>query len=348
MNTIKDTTEHSIAFWRFPNQNQIYTTGFGRCKVISNQEITAKSGFVFKPFEGIEDTVFLIPFETLNHPTTCKTTDFIDITLQLSENQSKASEKKDYLNAFEQCMDLLQKEDLQKIVLSRTKQTNLIHEKNALSFFIDLTKNYQNAFVYFLFHPEMGCWVGATPEPLLIHEHSTYQTVALAASKKKDSLPSDWTKKEKEEQAYVSNYIREYLQKYQIPFEETLPTPTEAGNLLHLKTTFTIPENMMKKHISGFLDNIHPTPAVCGLPKQKSFENILKNESHKRELYTGYIGTVQENNISLFVNLRCMQVFKDEALIYAGGGLTKASNAESEWEETELKTETLLNIARKI
>ena len=66
-------------------------------------------------------------------------------------------------------------------------------------------------------------------------------------------------------------------------------------------------------------------------------------EKYERAYYTGYLGLVTpEKEISLFVNLRCMQVFKNEIALYLGGGITKDSNAEKEWAETNFKAETLL------
>ncbi len=345
---VENKTKKSIAFWRNPNQSEIYTTGVNKCVISTHQQEFQQSGFVFKPFEYTENSYYFIPFEK-GFPQQVHPLELSDIVLRLSNYNGKETQLSDYLSAFEQSMGLLQKNDLQKIVLSRTKQTDLINEGNAVLFFKQLTQHYPQAFVYLLFHPEVGCWVGATPEPLLIHQDENYQTVALAASKKntKESHVK-WSDKEKEEQAYVSDYIREYLQKKHISFSESLPTSTPAGNVIHLKTIFTIPKKEMNPYIADFIHNIHPTPAVCGLPKQQSFKKILSYETHKRELYSGYIGTVKENNVSVFVNLRCMRIFSHEALLYAGGGLTKDSNAAAEWQETELKTETLLHVAKQM
>ena len=47
---------------------------------------------------------------------------------------------------------------------------------------------------------------------------------------------------------------------------------------------------------------------------------------------------------NLYVNLRCMQFKDDEALIYVGGGITKDSIAENEWEETQKKTQTMKSV----
>ena len=42
------------------------------------------------------------------------------------------------------------------------------------------------------------------------------------------------------------------------------------------------------------------------------------------------------------MNIRCMQIFSNEAVIYVGGGITSKSNLEKEWKETELKSQVIL------
>jgi isochorismate synthase len=46
----------------------------------------------------------------------------------------------------------------------------------------------------------------------------------------------------------------------------------------------------------------------------------------------------------LFVNLRCLQVRPTEAILYAGTGLTVDSNPAREWQETEMKLQTVGSI----
>jgi isochorismate synthase len=81
-------------------------------------------------------------------------------------------------------------------------------------------------------------------------------------------------------------------------------------------------------------------------PNLKFVENALiqQLEGHERSLYAGVIGLVNEHSSNLFVNLRCAQVFNDAVTLYLGGGHTEDSDANAEWEETENKARTLLNI----
>src|SRR5690606_16197073 len=116
-------------------------------------------------------------------------------------------------------------------------------------------------------------------------------------------------------------------------------------------------------NLKNLIAALHPTPAVCGLPKIEAREFILKNENYDREFYTGFLGEInmpqevrrssnrrnQENQAyssivpktSLFVNLRCMKLTEDSVEIFVGGGITKESIPEAEWEETQNKAGTM-------
>ncbi|HXB11581.1 MAG TPA: chorismate-binding protein, partial [Bacteroidia bacterium] len=61
--------------------------------------------------------------------------------------------------------------------------------------------------------------------------------------------------------------------------------------------------------------------------------------------YTGYLGPYNiDGKAELFVNLRCAEVFNDSVNIYVGGGITSDSVAEKEWDETVMKSQTLLSV----
>src|SRR5690606_36067436 len=169
------------------------------------------------------------------------------------------------------------------------------------------------------------------------------------------------------EQQLVTDFILKQLESSNLK-SQTLnlkPETIKAGNLVHLKTSITAIFNS-KINFKQLLRNLHPTPAVCGLPKDAAKQFILKNENYNREFYTGFLGEINvktsvtrnnnsrnaENNAyatvktvsNLFVNLRCMQISNQEAIIYVGGGITKDSNDEAEWEETVQKALVMKNV----
>jgi isochorismate synthase len=116
---------------------------------------------------------------------------------------------------------------------------------------------------------------------------------------------------------------------------------------MHLKTEFTVDMKVTNFPQLGsvMLNLLHPTSAVCGMPLEPSLEFLQQHEGYDREFYSGYLGPVNvDNNIYLYVNLRCLQLLKGQALVYAGAGVTIDSTPETEWEETEMKLNTLLKV----
>ena len=93
---------------------------------------------------------------------------------------------------------------------------------------------------------------------------------------------------------------------------------------------------------------LHPTPAVCGFSREIAREFIIENENYNRSFYTGFLGELNLQNFNkdkkksaLFVNLRCMKIENNKVSIFVGGGITKGSNAEKEWQETVFKSKTM-------
>jgi isochorismate synthase len=178
--------------------------------------------------------------------------------------------------------------------------------------------------------------------------------MALAGTQ---ALPADgrlssvtWNSKEVEEQALVSDYIRDFFRHAGVStVEETGPRTVAAGNVAHLRTDFRVflPHEARMALANRVLHELHPTSAVCGMPKDKALAFILQNEGYDRSFYSGFLGPMHVGSRShLFVNLRSMQLHDHTASLYVGGGVTRESDPDAEWRETELKAETLLAVLR--
>jgi len=198
-----------------------------------------------------------------------------------------------------------------------------------------LRQAFPNAFVYAMQLVDAGTWVGATPEILVRGNRSNYQSVALAGTVWDDR---QFGVKETEEQALVMNDISDKLEGEQ--FEIRSPKEMGYGPIRHLKSDVHI-----KSGLSGLelARKLHPTSAIAGLPMKSALQFIQDNEVHNRELYTGYLGlTEKDGETNLFVNLRCMQLFRGTLRFYVGGGVNARSEADVEWEETERKMNAVL------
>lgn len=246
----------------------------------------------------------------------------------------------EYLQKLEKAIEIIKQNNLPKLVISRpiAKEISSINLEETYQL---LCKKYPNTLCYLLITDE-EIWIGTTPEILGKFNKKTHEffTMSLAGT-----LPVDeeWSEKEIEEQKPVTHYISEILKKY-VTLSEVEESETYnhiSGNIKHLRTDFTakIGDNRLEE----LIEELHPTPAVCGIPKDFCKEKIIEIEQYNREFYAGYIKIETEEEIYYFVNLRCSKIYKNQVIAFAGGGITALSSPEKEWRETELKSQAILH-----
>ena len=305
-----------------------------------------ESGFLFASFDGNSNVIMpdkesdKILFEK----------ELFTVTSQKDEMQRiDLNTKKNFENLVQSGIEAINNDFFKKIVLSR-KETVSLQTFDLLETFQKLLQLYPSAFVYCFYHPKIGTWLGASPEQLVRSDGKSFETVALAGTQKDTGADKiEWQSKEQEEQQIVTDYIVGKLKNSTSDLKVSPPFSVKAGMLWHIKTTINavLKEDTNLKHIVQLL---HPTPAVCGLPKEKAKAFILKNEMYNRKYYTGYLGELtkvsKNDNLSsdLFVNLRCMEINGNSAHIYIGCGITKDSSPEKEWEESVNKALTMKRV----
>ncbi len=306
-----------------------------------------KSGFVFAPFDiDTKESVWFYDDECQILETDTSEFEFISNRPVFRENElyQQLFHQKNVSKAIQE----IENGDLYKVIISRKEIQQLGHI-DIFQVFQNICLTYPKTFCYCWFHPKIGLWMGASPETLIHITEGSFETMALAGTQQYEGTSDvSWGKKEKEEQQFVVDAIRKALVNNDcvdsIKIEDTITQ--KAGNLLHLKTPIKAKiksETLLKPLIQV----LHPTPAVCGLPYNVSKKFISNNEGYDRLYYTGFLGEVKSiEEVNLFVNLRCMEVFENisKVAIYVGGGITEASNAEAEWCETVNKSQVMKRI----
>lgn len=311
--------------FRLPGEKNIHHLENVTVKTVGIPELgVIREGFIFFPFDG--EKGFWISPKKVNGPEW-------EAVFPPANNPT---DKNEYLALCRLFIEEIKNGNFGKLVLSKVKLL-LKGEKTSDHIFSALCDNYQDAFVYHLCLPFAGEWMGASPELLMDYKNGTIQTVALAGTQKTEGSGKEifWEGKEKNEQQLVSDFIGSAMEKNGILFEKSETKTVTTGSLAHLKTVFTAKSG--KKEATLFLKDIHPTPAVCGTEKEKARTFISSHEKHSRKFYTGFSGPVSEDEMHLFVNLRCMQVHNDYYELFTGGGITADSDPDKEWEETEWK-----------
>ncbi|RIW15092.1 isochorismate synthase [Algoriphagus lacus] len=272
----------------------------------------------------------------------------------LQENL-KGNEKEHFIRLVEHGIKAIEDGILEKVVPARTKFIHLSEDFDLGKTFSNLLKSYPNSFINFFHIPQVGTWIGASPEVLIETKGDHFHTMALAGTQPaigENPLKSaGWTQKEIEEQALVCRYIVDCFKKIRLrEYEEHGPKTIMAGNLLHLRTDFRV--NMKATGFpqlgSVMLELLHPTSAVCGMPRKEAHDFLQENEGFDRSFYAGFLGPVNiQDETSIYVNLRTASIRGDKAILYAGAGVTEESDPEKEWEETELKCQIIGKFIQK-
>jgi len=304
-------------------------------------ELNGKQGFVVAPFEvKAGQPVVLIQGETSRVEIPSKS---FQGYLMPHSSQLTPQYKIDFANYHSQ----LEKDTFRKIVLARCADEKVPDGVEPMELFYRACELYPRLFIALVETEKSGCWLTATPEILLDGRGDDWRTIALAGTMKleDDQLDGEgetltWSTKNIQEQRIVATYITECLEQFTGEFREEGPRTVRAANLVHLRSDFTFRLGQ-QNHIGDLLQALHPTPAVCGLPKREAFQFIVKNEHTPRRYYSGFMGPLGQEETHLYVSLRCMNIEHDVCHLYAGGGLLKDSAEEQEWLETEAKMETM-------
>ena len=349
----------AFAFYRLPYKDS-YTLVMQNDddpeKLSSVDELNGKSGFVIAPFMPSEECPILLMRPDVVKHIKLKA----KMTIQEAEvSLSSKKEKQAYAQDFETFHEQLEKGKFDKIVLVRCskKRSQACANIQAKELFLKACQMYPRLFIALVSTTQSGTWLMATPEILLSGNGCEFKTMALAGTQPTpaSTIVSDkplegveWQEKDQMEQQYVTDYIEDVISEFSQHYTKKGPFTTMAAQLYHLRTDFLFRLDDIDC-LGDVLDELFPTPAICGIPKEETRQFILDNESIDRKYYSGFVGPLMPNGEThLYVSLRCMNIHQGGKFdLYAGGGLLAESEMEKEWLETEAKMQTMRKVVGK-
>ena len=345
-----------FAYYRLPHADHytvVRQTSGEPLRLHSCSELNGRKGFVVAPFQVTgECPILLIQGDPERRELTAESLEF-DTAARIAAASSQpialSSPLADYSIDFANFHAQLMAGTFRKIVLARCAT---LHDATSLSpgqLFHLACQLYPRMFIALVHMPDGSYWLTATPEILLEGVQQDWRTIALAGTMQLEGpeLQGEgetvrWSTKNIQEQRYVATYIAECLERFSLDFREEGPRTVRAANLVHLRSdfTFTLYNNA---RVGDLLQTLHPTPAVCGLPKREAFQFIVNNEHTPRQYYSGFMGPLlmAGDETHLYVSLRCMQIAGSDYRLYAGGGLLRDSHLDQEWQETEAKMQAM-------
>lgn len=351
----------SFVYFRLPHTQQVYRNRLDAEpeELSSLEQLNGRRGFVIAPFAaGDGCPILLVPaeWEPARIDDHCTTEAHL-------HGDREGAERSRYAADFGRYHAQLDSGRFDKIVLARSSRLHADAHIPPLALFARACRKYPRMFVTLFSTKRSGTWLVATPEILVQGRGGCMHTMALAGTMRLSGaqlgfdvegsgVGSDaihWSAKNIQEQHYVETYITECIARHADSLHTEGPYTARAGDLVHLRTDIRF-HTGDTAHMGSLLDALHPTPAVCGIPKDDTRRFITRHESAPRGYYSGFAGPLDpDGDTSLFVTLRCMSIDTaatasqggDAYTLYAGGGLLKDSTCQAEWDETEAKMNTM-------
>lgn len=192
-------------------------------------------------------------------------------------------------------------------------------------------------------------WIAASPELLLDVDLNTglFKTMALAGTRKADCL-DEWDNKNIQEQQFVTDFIINTICKFGLKIEALKTESLKSNNIVHI-CTHIHGSGLTKQSLKPLLDQLSPTPALCGTPRDHALRHIATYEPMPRKLYGGYFGLRTDDRVLIYVMLRCATFnTSGQFTIYTGSGITAQSDPITEYKETALKAQPMfIALSRK-
>ncbi|MFB6112359.1 MAG: isochorismate synthase MenF [Halobacteriaceae archaeon] len=254
----------------------------------------------------------------------------------------------------ETALERIERGELQKVVLAQTLRAELAGRPNVPDLLERVRRGYEDCFRFLIEPKDGGAFFGAPPERLVRLHGRTVETEALAGS-----VPRGETQAE---DAELAARLRE---DHTLRTEQELVTETieaalsplgnvEVGdreirrlsNIQHLRTPI---EMTLREagHVLDLVAELHPTPAVGGLPPEAALATIREIEPFERGWYAAPVGWMDaDGNGEFAVAIRSAVAAEQAVTLFAGNGIVAGSKPSIEWTELQQKYRPILDELR--
>lgn len=259
-------------------------------------------------------------------------------------------------------LESIQSNRLNKIVLADAIDVISPLPFNLVSSLDTLRKRHPDCHVFSIGNGKGQHFIGASPERLISIRNRWLVTDALAGSAPRGKTAAKdagfairllGSEKERREHQFVIDFITKRLSQLGL-MPQMLPVPQllKLSNIQHLWTPIQA-QLLTDIHPLEIVAQLHPTPAVAGVPTSIAREQILTLESFDRSLYAAPLGWVDhQNNCQFIVGIRSATIESENpsrllantyrARLYAGAGIVAGSDPNKELAEIQLKLQALL------
>jgi menaquinone-specific isochorismate synthase len=269
------------------------------------------------------------------------------------EKNSPDSEIHNWSNQINSALEKISTGKLSKVVLARYKDCQFNELQNNLALLERLEENFETCYT-FAYRNGDSVFFGASPEKLFKISNGFIETDALAGSiprgtskDEDDNYTEELLQSEKnlaEHKSVIDFFLEQLTPVTEKILFDSQPSIKKYRNIQHLYSHIRA---KLKQNTSIFslLELLHPTPAVCGMPKAEALKTINDLEDFDRGMYAGVLGWFNlENEGEFVVGIRSALLHGKFLRAFAGCGIVAGSESLSEFNETELKLRPILSL----
>ena len=315
------------------------------CLVEGGSDVTALAQRIWRAHTKLGS----FDFSTLqDHPYPCGRTDESTVPSPIEVGPLGRFER-----SVSQVLDDIASERIRKVVLARAVDVTTPSDLHPLAALNRLRERYPDCYSFSVGNGQGQSFIGATPERLVRVTGRSIETEALAGSTRRgESATEDAmlvrqlldSEKDIREQRLVLDSILRRLEELGVhPSGSKRIGVLQLSNVQHLHTPVQaeLPEGI---DLLRLVEELHPTPAVGGTPREDACRRLRALEPFPRGLYAGPLGWVDADGDGEFVvGIRSALIDGSKARVYAGAGIVDGSDAGREYAETELKLRALLD-----
>lgn len=310
--------------------------------------------FGIVPFSDDNPTRFVIPEKLYVSSSTRGSQPRPNMVSQAKLISSPSGQQ--YRQGVEDLLEMFATTGLSKAVLSRAVEV-ATHEDIPLQNLLNNLLAINSRGYTFAANTQDGAkLMGASPELLVAKKGSHLISNPLAGSRPRSEsealndasrLSLLNTQKDLHEHGLVVEEVERVLSRYcHNLYTPMVPSVIDTQTMLHLSTVLEGQVNDPHLNVLQIAADLHPTPAVCGYPREDAYQAIRKIEQFDRGYFTGMVGWCDaRGNGEWVVTIRCAEVQKRQMKVYAGAGIVNESVPQSELDETGAKMGTILSAA---
>ena len=262
------------------------------------------------------------------------------------------TDRGDWERSVEEALEAIRERRVSKVVLARTVDVDLDEPIDAVDVVSHLWDSNRGSHV-FMFEPEpKSALVGAAPETVATLRDGVFHATAVAGSIRRGSTPREQaelatqllaSEKDRVEQRISLDDMIARLETvgHQIRADPQ-PHVLTLARIQHLETEIraSVPATV---GVLDLLRLLHPTPAVCGLPRDAAMALLADEEPFDRGWYSGPVGWFDAEGNGIFAPALRSGVSAGHGWrLFAGAGIVEGSVPTLEWDETAIKFEPML------